>query len=134
MRLLVIERGTWTVMAICDDRDGCQVQEFLDGLETDSRSDYDQVMAQLRRTATNGPQRNKRKSRPLEDKVFELKTRRGIRIPYFYDEGRVVICTQAMRKPKKAELNVTIARAHVARTQYFEAKQRAALEITEEEA
>jgi len=133
MKLRYVQRGIWTVLAICDDRGGCLVQEFIDHLETTSRSDFDQVMAQLRWTAVNGPPRNDKKSRPLADKIFELKTRGGIRIPYFYDQDRLVICTEALRKPKKTELRAVITRAPAARERYFEAKRRGAVEMIQEE-
>jgi len=83
---------------------GCRVSEFLDRLEGDSPQDFDQVVAELNRVATDGPPMSPMKSRPLGGKVYEFKTRGGIRIPYFYDAGRLIVCTEAMRKPKKAEV------------------------------
>lgn len=133
MKLRLVQRDIWTVLAICDDRGGCLVQEFIDRLETTSRSDYDQVMAQLRWAAANGPPRNYKKSRPLADRIFELKTRGGIRIPYFYDQDRLVICTEALRKPKKTEMRAVITRALAAREGYFEAKRRGAVDVIQEE-
>jgi len=133
MKLRYVQRGIWTILAVCDDRGGCQVQELIDSLETNSRSDYDQVVAQLRWAAVNGPPRNDKRSRPLANKVFVLKTRGGIRIPYFYDKDRLVICTEAMRKPKKTELRAVIARALATRERYFEAKRRGAVEMILEE-
>ena len=133
MKLRCVQRGIWTVLAICDDRGGCLVQELIDHLETDSRSDYDQVMAQLRWAAANGPPRNYKKSRPLADRIFELKTRGGIRIPDFYDQDRLVICTEALRKPKKTEMRAVITRALAAREGYFEAKRRGAVDVIQEE-
>ena len=133
MKLRYVQRGIWRILAICDNRGGCLVLEFIDSLETNSRSDYDQVMAQMRWAAVNGPPRNDKKSRPLADKIFELKTRGGIRIPYFYDQDRLVICTEALRKPKKTELRAVIARALAARERYVEAKRRGAVEMVQEE-
>jgi hypothetical protein len=133
MKLLPVQHGVWRILAICDDRGGCPVQEFIDRLEDDSRSDFDQVVALLRWTAANGPPKNDKKSRPLADKVFEFKTRGGIRIPYFYDQDRLIICTEAMRKPKKAELRAVKMRALAARSLYLEAKHRGAVETIQEE-
>lgn len=48
MKLRFVQRDIWTVLAICDERGGCLVQEFIDRLETTSQSDYDQIVAQLR--------------------------------------------------------------------------------------
>ena len=133
MRLRYVQHDVWRIVTVCNDRGGCPVQEFIDRLETTSQSDYDQIMAQLRWAAANGPPRNDKKSRPLADKIFELKTRGGIRIPNFYDKDRLVICTEAMRKPKKTELRAVIARALATRERYFEAKRRGAIEMIQEE-
>jgi hypothetical protein len=133
MKLRFVEQGIWRILAICGDRGGCQVQEFIDRLATDSASDYDQVMAQLLWAAVNGPPRGDRKSRPLADKIFEFKTRRGICLPSFYDQDRLVICTEAVRKPKKTELRIVITRALAARERYFEAKRRGAVDMIQEE-
>ena len=132
MRLQHIAARRWTIVAICDDRGGCRVSEFLDQLERDSRHDFDQVMAELNRAATDGPPKSPKKSRPLGDKVYEFKTRGGIRIPYFYDAGRLITCPEAMRKPKPKEVRAVIARAGADRERYFAAKRRSALVIIEE--
>jgi hypothetical protein len=133
MRLRQIEAVRWTVLAVCDDRGACPVREFLDQLAIDSEPDYDQIVAVLQRAAAVGPPRSNMKSRPLAAKLFEFKSRGGIRIPYFYDEGYVIICTEAMRKPKKAELRRVIMHSETIRTRYFEAKRHAAIEIVRED-
>lgn len=46
----------------------------------------------------------------------------------------MVICTEAMRKPKKAELRAVIRRALAARDRYFQAKQDGSVEILREDA
>lgn len=133
MTLRILEQGIWTVMAVCDSRGDCQVQAFLHELESDSPSDYRQVMALLHTTAMTGPPKSEMRSRSLGDDIFELKTRGGIRILYFYDEGRLVICTEAVRKPKERELRGVKTRAVEARRRYLAAKQRDALETIEED-
>lgn len=134
MKLQRVQSSTWTILAICDDRGGCQVLEFIHRLQAASASDFDQITAQLRRAAAAGPPRNNRKSRPLADRIFEFKTRGGVRIPYFYDEDRLVICTEAMRKPKKTEVRAVIRRAIAARERYFDAERRGNVSISQEEA
>ena len=133
MRLRQIEAGHWTVLAMCDERGCCQVQEFVDGLLLDSRDDYDQVVALLRRTAAHGPPRSDRVSRKLSDDIYELKTRGGIRIPYFYDQGHLIICSEARRKPKRNELRVMIMRATAERLRYLEARRSRDIEVIRED-
>jgi hypothetical protein len=46
----------------------------------------------------------------------------------------VIICTEAMRKPKQAELRAVIKRTQAQRTQYFEAKRCQAVVIIQKDA
>lgn len=117
---------------MCDDRGRCQMHEFVQKLEADDRADFVQVVALLRRTALMGPPKDERKSRPLDDHIYELKTGGGIRIPYFFDAGRVIICTEAVKKPKKNELRTIIERAAAARCRYLQAKRANAIRIDRE--
>jgi hypothetical protein len=132
MRLRQIVKQRWTVLAVCDDRGECQVSDFLDAVERDDKASLVQTTAILRQTADNGPPHNTQKSRPLADGIFELKTRSGVRIPYFYDAGQIVVCSAAMKKPKKAELDRVIERALGDRQRYFKAKRRNQIQIIEE--
>ena len=132
MRLKVVEAQRWTIVAICDDRGGCRVLDSLNQLERDSPRDFDQVVGELKRAALDGPLMSPKKSRPLGGKVYELKTRGGIRIPYFCDAGRLIVCTEAVRKPKPEEVRAVIARADAERERYFAAKRRSELVIIEE--
>jgi hypothetical protein len=132
MRLRQIVKQRWTVLAVCDDRGECQVSDFLDAAERDDKASLVQTTAILQQTANNGPPHNTQKSRPLAAGIFELKTRSGVRIPYFYDTGRIVVCSAAMHKPKKAELDRVIERALGDRQRYFKAKRRNQIQIIEE--
>ena len=105
---------------------------FIDGLAR-TTTDFKQTMAILQQTANSGPPHNEKKSKPLADDIFELKTRSGVRFPYFYDAGQIVVCTEAMHKPKKAELKRVIERAVRDRSTYIDAKRRKRIEIIEEE-
>lgn len=132
MRLRVIKRLRWMVLAAVDERGECAVAEFLSRLD-EGTAEARQIQALIARVATNGPPLNEKRSRRLEGAIYELKTRSGIRIPYFYDEGRIVVCTEALRKPKKAELRRVIERAMRIRAEYRAAKLRGDLEILEED-
>lgn len=134
MRLQAIRVARWSVLGICDERGECQVVSFLAKVTAGGGPDKSQLQALLATVALNGPPHNERKSRRLDGPIHELKTRSGIRIPYFYDGDRVVIATEALRKPKAAELRRVIDRAKAVRTAYLRAKQRDELEIMEEDA
>ena len=129
MFLRVVERGVWTVFAVSDQRGHCPLQEFIDRLRIVNQAEFRRAIALLGMTAANGPPRNEAKSRRLAKGIYELKTRGGIRIPYFVDEGRVIICTEAIMKPKGTELRKIIRRSELMRESYFRAKSAGALEI-----
>ena len=133
MRLLVIKRLQWAVLGTLDERGTCAVAQFLRETAAGGGVEASQVQALIVLVAQSGPPRNERRSRHLDGPIYELKTRSGIRIPYFYDEGRVVICTEALQKPKPAELRRVIERAKALHADYMRAKQQGHLETVEEE-
>lgn len=55
------------------------------------------MVLNLERAAQTGPPKNKEKSSPLRDKIFEFKHKR-LRILYFYDAGRLIVCTHHFTK------------------------------------
>ena len=134
MRLQVIKAARWSVLGVCDQRGECQVVSFLAEATAAGGVDKSQLQALLLAVALNGPPRNERKSRRLNGPIYELKTRSGIRIPYFYDDDSVVIATEALRKPKATALRGVIERARTVRGAYLRAKQHNELEIVEVEA
>ena len=133
IRLRVIMRFEWTVLGVVDRRGRCALADFLVGLAERPGKDASQVLALIARVAACGPPRNERRSRQLEGPIYEFKTRSGIRIPYFYDEGRIIVCTEALRKPGSVELRRVIARTMRTRDAYLRAKSEHALVIEEED-
>lgn len=91
-----------------DTDDGkCPVQEFLDSLEP-------KLLAKTLRTIDllelNGPQLREPYSKPLEDGIFELRTKQGAditRVLYFFVIGKKVVLTNGFvkktQKTPKAE-------------------------------
>jgi len=132
MHLRVISRDAWTVLAICGDEVRCDLLEFADRLRRDDPREYARVLRALGRIASHGPPRNVQRSRALAHGIYELKTPGGVRILYFFDEGRVVICADAMTKPKSHGLSVAVERAARARWRYLNDKRRGALRIMED--
>lgn len=86
----------------------CLVKEFLSGL--DKQSDV-QIMTLLKRIGDNGPPTNEEKFKHLEGKIYELKTRKGVRILSFFGEGKSLILTHGFFKPSKKKLKIEISKA-----------------------
>lgn len=99
--------------AWCDEQGRCQVQEFLTQLEANDPKEHAVVDRRITFLAERGTDyRNKEQCRSLGDDVYELKTRRkGIRLYFFFDMDRIVICTHAgIKKKGDAGLNQEKAR------------------------
>ncbi len=74
-------------------------------------------------TAESGPPRDEEKSKLLRDGIFEFRTKGGLRLLWFYDEGCVVICVNGYIKQGQKTPNQQIDEAIQWKNRYFEAKQ-----------
>jgi len=63
-------------------------------VEVSDRAAHAELTARLGRIAQVGPSMDVRRSRHLDDGVFELKTPRGFRLIYFFDRGRLIVCSE----------------------------------------
>jgi len=133
MKLRILRSARWSVLGVCDERGTCLVTSFIKERLTSSQNDRRQITALLDGVAAYGPPRSASRFRQLDGPIYELKTRSGVRIPCFLDEDRVVICAEALRKPKARQLAGVIDRARVTRSNYMLDKRRGAIHIVEEE-
>jgi len=121
MKVRLVKEGRFRVYAACGARGDCELLEFLNGLEGKLAIDGIRLLALIKHVANEGPLHNERMPRRLSKEIFELKA--GLlRAPFFFDEGRIVICTHVMTKPKKRELKIEVDRAERIRKEYFESK------------
>ncbi len=97
----------YTISALVINGD-CLVQEFLSVLDKQSAQ---QIMSLLMRTGDNGPPTNEEKFKHLEGKIYELKTRTGVRVLSFFGEGKSIILTHGFFKPSKKKLKNEIDKA-----------------------
>lgn len=89
------------------------------------------MRALIQHTARDGPPHDRRKSTKLRDGIFEFRTgpKKGpkLRVFYFYDAGKMVICTHSVWK--REAVPEEIDRAVALKNRYFLAKNRGAIEI-----
>jgi len=127
MRLVRIKRVVWDVLAIADRRGRTVWNE----LHEDSSPHARKMRALIQHTARNGPPHDPRKSKKLRDDIFELRTgpKKGpkLRVFYFYDAGKMVICTHSVWK--REAVPEEIDRAVAWKNRYLLAKQRGEVEI-----
>lgn len=103
----------------------CQVVNFLEELSLEPKSDYDRLDYLLTRTADVGVLKNAQQIRPLGDGFFEFKGTRTSRIVFFYDEKKIIICSQGFsgeRGSEKRDVQQQIAKASKIREAYLKEK------------
>lgn len=105
----------------------CLIEEFLVDLKSLSPNDWKRIVSMIARTAEHGPPRDEEQCRALEgdraEGLFEFKTRGGVRVFWFYDQDRIIICTHGFIKKKQKTPPGEIERARLIRRRYFEEKQ-----------
>lgn len=105
--------------------------DFLTHLAQTHANEHAKLLARLRLVADNGPPRNPEQSRQLKGAgpvVLEFKTHK-LRLFWFYDENRVILCTNGIVKGTTKAQNQAIATARQWKTDYSDAKQAKTLKI-----
>jgi phage-related protein len=128
MILRRIRRVNWDVLAVCDDRGGCQLLDFLGGFADPVDAAACNMLTLIARTCEHGPSRNTQLYRDLGDGIFEMK-KSGLRVLFFYDAGRIIVCSHVYKKQGQKLGHGQKERASDAKERYFAAKKRGDLEI-----
>lgn len=124
-------QGTYRILAACDTRGDCALLDFLDDLGGGLEKDGDRMLAVLEKVAQQGPLQNNKVSHKIDGDIWEFIQGR-LRVLYFYDEGRVVVCTHGFVKKTQKAPKGEIATANRVREQYLAAKRQGSLFIEEE--
>lgn len=135
MRLVRIGRGAWEVLAVVDQRGGCQVLDFLAQLDSNYDAARRAMLLFLRfRLPEEGPPvNNVQLCKPLGDGLFELRRQpkgKKLRVVFFYDEGYRIVCTNAFCKAETTP-RTELTLAKVLRRRYLLSKCRRELSIEE---
>ena len=110
-------------------RDGvCEMEHFLSEIERKDEASASSLLTLLERSSIHGPPLNKEKSRDVGGEIFEFKAKQ-IRVCYFYDANRMIICTHGFHKPTKKVQNNEIKAAKKLRQKYFEEKSNGLVKI-----
>jgi hypothetical protein len=139
MKLVLVGQGVWTVYAICTDETTCPLLDFVAELDEKRAA---KVLSDLKQFVPN--------SQPADwvridfswklrgtDAILEFRwpARKGgtPRVLWFYDEGRVVVCSHGLDK-KGTELDpAEIQAAEAAKARYLKAKALRQLEVVRHE-
>ena len=132
MQLQEVIRDQWRVVAVCDSGGDCPLLDFLGSFEEPGDAEARKMMALIKWTSRDGPPKNKEKSNPLGDYIFELKTT-SFRVLYFFDQDRLIVCSHGFRKQTKKCPPGEKASAVKTRQEYFEAKKQGGLVFKDEQ-
>ncbi|MBN2783639.1 MAG: type II toxin-antitoxin system RelE/ParE family toxin [Pontiellaceae bacterium] len=84
----------------------------MEKLQEDDQAEHDRLIGRLERLAEVGPDFRKERCRDVGDGLYELKTKTGSRILFFYEEKtrHVIVATGGFAKGSKKVQNQDIKR------------------------
>jgi mRNA-degrading endonuclease RelE of RelBE toxin-antitoxin system len=103
--------------AIGASPDHCELLEFLNSLGANYEATKRSLLALFDKISLQGPLRNTEKSHKLND-IWEF-IQGDLRIFYFYDKGRLIICTHGVIKRGRKIKRGDIERAENLREEYL---------------
>jgi phage-related protein len=127
MRLVRLgRRAVWDVIALAED-DGRSVWGELEAIDPGYKHAETMRVLISTHVPRNGPPvHNHLRCSSLGDDIFEFKTgpKRGkkLRVLWFYDEGRLIVCTHSFLKDTRTTPPDEKAKAIRMRRAYFDAK------------
>jgi Phage derived protein Gp49-like (DUF891) len=132
MQVKVVRAQRWRVLALCDSRGACELLEFLASVGSRFVKDRTRLLALFDRIAEQGPPRNDALSHHLSGDVWEF-IQGGLRVLWFYDAGRVVICSHALVKKARKIPLADIRKAQAGRDAFKQAQRLGRVEVVDDE-
>jgi phage-related protein len=96
IRLKVIARARWSLYALCSSRGDCPLEKFLGDLR-ELGKDKDRMLRRLEAMAQFGPEYLPGISHQIDGEIWQTEQGR-IRVLWFYDRGRVIVCSHGFVK------------------------------------
>lgn len=124
-------QGRFDVLVVCDHRGQPLLLDFFEGLGPNLEKDMDHMLQLLERVAAEGPPRNTEVSHKIQGEIWEFIKGR-LRVFWFYDKGRVVVCTHGMVKKTQKTPRNEVQQAVRLHQAYMAAREAGRLEIEEE--
>ena len=108
----------------------CPFEDFVDEANAVLPNEWPKLLRLIEHTKDNGPIHNERQSKKLKGYEFnEFITKGGLRLFYFFDSGRLLICTTGFIKQGDGTPRRELTKADEWRKRYFEAKQKNQIKI-----
>jgi phage-related protein len=121
MRIVRLGRAVWHVLAIADELGHSLWDELRAADPSDSAAEQMRATLAIDVPRNGPPLMNKTRCRALGGGIYEFKEP-GLRVLWFYDTGRRIVCTHACPKLPKKKLQKEMAKARRIRQDYVVAK------------
>lgn len=128
MKLRRVRRGHWDVVAACGSRGECPLLDFLASLEAQLEPDGRAMLRLLSFVAEQGPPHNVEVSHKIVGDIWELIAGR-LRVLWFYDQGRLIVCSHGFVKRTRKTPSSEINRAQGVFDAYQNAKRSGTLKV-----
>lgn len=106
--------------------EGCQVELFLTKLKEKRKLDWKKIFPLIVQAAEFGPPENDEQCRLVggekANDLYEFVTRGGVRVLWFYDGDRIVLCCGMLSKDGNAAPTAVVDEALSIQRQYWEEK------------
>lgn len=128
MHLTRLKQAQWTIYACADSETQCRLLDSVNSLDSNHQRKF---AALVSRAAELGPEHvAKDACHVIEGKIWQFRAG-DFRVLWFYDAGRVVICTHGFVKKKGKTPASEIRAAKSRHAAYLAAKQRGTLTCRE---
>jgi hypothetical protein len=125
------ENETYRIYAVCSSRGDCQLEDFIENTDGQNVA----LLRCIADAARLGPRRLPKSRSHLIDRnngIYEFKGGK-LRVGYFIDGGRIVICTHGFLKQSQETPNAEKKIASKAKRDYLSAKEKGDREFIEPE-
>jgi hypothetical protein len=118
-RIRTINGCTWRIYAVCSDRGDCPVAEFLTNQPSNFEANRDRLIALFDHVVKNGPRLlPEERCHQIANDIWEFIAGK-LRIAWFYDEGKIIVCTHGFVKKTRKTKKSDTQKALDARKLYF---------------
>lgn len=116
-----LSETSFTVYGVADDSGDCVLTEWLSTLNGELKACGDGLVAALENMARRGPPKNEEVCHKIRGDIWQI--RKGqLRVLWFYDKGRVIVCTHGFIKKSRGTPKLQIDAAFRTLEQYHSAK------------
>jgi hypothetical protein len=121
------------VLAVCSERGECPLIDFLIGLRGQLQDQGVRMLALIKLVAEDGPPRNPSQINHIRGTPIYEFIRGDLRVFWFHDEGKVVVCSHGIvkRTQKTPAREIELAKRNHA--EYMAAKRAGKLRLIEEQ-